>query len=234
MSQIEKLLQYQKEDSKLLRLEQEVNNSPERKSYVSARSYLKKAPEKLEQLETKAIQLKEILEKLIAKYAETTETLKDFENIDDLVEDSTEIAFYKKSVAKVSETLKNIKAQISTLSANVQAADEEYKELKKKVISIQKQFNGEISETYKNYVAEKQKEIDAIKKELQKLAEGIDPEILKRYENKRSERIFPIICALNGDRCSQCGMELSIMGKETVATKKFIECENCHRFLYRE
>ena len=42
--------------------------------------------------------------------------------------------------------------------------------------------------------------MDAVKAELKKLAKDINPEVLKRYETKRSERIFPIICAVKNDR----------------------------------
>ncbi len=233
MSQVLQLIKYQEEDAKLLRLEQQVSNSQERKNYVQAKNFLLKAPEKLEQLESKALQLNELMQKLTGKYEELAETLKDFENLDELVDSGADISFYKKSASRIGDNLKELKAQINNLSASVKAADEEYEALKKKTISVQKQFNGELTDIYKKYLAEKQKEMDAVKANLKTLSADIDPEVLKKYQNKRSERIFPIICVLNGDRCSKCGMELSLAGKEAVAVKKVIECENCHRFLYR-
>ncbi len=233
-SHIQQLLKYQETDAKILRLEQEANNSPERKSYVQAKNFLLKATEKLDQLEAKAIQLNALMEKLQAKYEEIAETLKDFENLDELIDGGADISFYKKSASKIGDNLKNIKTQIAKLSASVKDADEEYKSLKKKTITIQKQYNGEITEAYKKMLAEKQKKVESLKAELKTLSVDIDPEVLKKYEVKRSERIFPIICALKGDRCSKCGMELSLVGKENIATKEVIECENCHRFLYKE
>lgn len=233
-SYVKQLLKYQETDEKILRLEMEANNSPERKSYVQAKNFLMKATEKLDQLETKAIQLNALMEKLQAKYEEIAETLKDFENLDELVDGGADITFYKKSATKIGENLKNLKSQIAKLSASVKESDEEYKNLKRKTITIQRQYNGEISEAYKKMLAEKQKKTEALKAELKTLSVGIDPDVLKKYEIKRSERIFPIICALKGDRCSKCGMELSLVGKESIATKEVIECENCHRFLYKE
>ncbi len=233
-SQVEQLLKYQAEDAKLIEIEKQVNDSPQRKAYVQAKSFLTKAPEKLDQLEAKAIQLGEIMDKLTAKYAEIAETLKDFEHLDELVEGGADISFYKKSASKIGEELKSLREQINNLSASVKAADEEYKTYKKKIISVQNQYNTEISKTYKEYVDGKKAEMSTVKEQLATLAKGIDPEVLKRYEMKRSERIFPIVCALKADRCPQCGMELSLAGKETVNVKGVIECENCHRFLYQE
>ena len=49
MSQVEKLLKYQEADSRLIKVEQKLNSSDERKKYIQARSYLTKASEKTSQ-----------------------------------------------------------------------------------------------------------------------------------------------------------------------------------------
>ncbi|MGN0818397.1 MAG: hypothetical protein ACI4L9_05440 [Candidatus Coproplasma sp.] len=89
-----------------------------------------------------------------------------------------------------------------------------------------------MQKAFQDYKKSRQDEITQITSEMEDIAREIDPEILKKYQAKRSERIFPIICKLNGDRCSKCGIELSIAGKEAASSGKVIECENCHRFLY--
>ena len=68
MAQIEQLLKYQTEDSKLLRIEREASSSEERKNYSQAKSFLTKAPEKLEAMEAKAVEMSAILNKLVNKY----------------------------------------------------------------------------------------------------------------------------------------------------------------------
>lgn len=233
MSQINSLLKYQTVDSKLLKIEREAASSEEWKNYSQAKSFLTKAPEKLEAMDAKALELGGILDKLTKKYEEIAETLKDFENLDELVEEGADISFYKKNATQITERLKSIKSEINALVKTIKEADEEYQALKKKTISVQKQY-AEYSAAYAEYKKEKLAEMDAVKEELKKLAKSIDPEVFKRYEMKRSERIFPIICAVKNDRCSKCGMELSIVGKEKIAGGQVTECENCHRFLYKE
>lgn len=230
---IEKLLKYQEEDSKLLKIEREASNSDERKNYSQAKSFLTKAPEKLDAMDAKALEMNAILQKLNKKYEEIAETLKDFENLDELVDEGADISFYKKNATQIADKLKSIKAEINALVKSIGEADEEYQSLKKKTIAVQKQY-AEYSIAYQEYRKTKLAEMEAVKSELDKLAKDIDPEVLKRYEMKRSERIFPIICAVKNDRCSKCGMELSIVGKEKIARGEATECENCHRFLYKE
>ncbi len=233
MTQIEQLLKYQEEDSKLLKIEREAVSSEEYKNYSQSKSFLNKAPEKLEAMDAKAREIETDLQKISKKYEEIAETLKEFENLDDLVGEGADIAFYKKNATQLQEKLKSLKAEINALSKTIKNADEEYKALKKKTIAVQKQY-AEFTAVYKEYKTNKLAEMEAIKKELEKLAKDIPTEVFKRYENKRSERIFPIICAVAGDRCSKCGMELSIAGKEKIAQGEVTECENCHRFLYKE
>ena len=82
MSQITQLLKYQQKDAELLAIEQEVANSEERKVYVQTKNFIKKASEKLDQLEGKSQEILALMERLNKKYAEITDVLKDFEHLD--------------------------------------------------------------------------------------------------------------------------------------------------------
>lgn len=230
---IEQLLKYQAEDSKLLKIEREAANSEEWKNYSQTKSFLTKAPEKLDAMDAKAREMTSELEVLKKKFDDIEETIRDFDNIDDLVEEGADITFYKKNASQITEKLKSIKSEINALVKSIKEADEEYKALKKKTIATQKQ-NAEYAAVYQEYKKAKLAEMEGVKAELNKLAKELNPEVLKRYEAKRSERIFPIICSVKNDRCSKCGMELSILGKEKIESGGVIECENCHRFLYKE
>ena len=232
MTQVEKLLKYQETDEKLLKLERDLGNSEERKSFVQAKSFLTKAPEKLEALDAKAVELAALVAELNKKYTEIAETLSDFDHIDEMVDGGADISFYKKSVTQITEKLKSIKADIASLTKAVKEAEEEYQQMKKKTIDMQKQYT-ESSESYKKLKESLQGEALSVKKELDALKKDIDPEVMKKYDIKRSERIFPILCAEKGGRCSKCGSELSLAGKEKILSGSVVECDNCHRILYK-
>lgn len=233
MSQIAQLLLYQQKDSELLKIEQEIANSEERKKYVQTQSYLKKASEKLDKLEAQSQGIAAHMEALEKLYAEISETLKDFEHLDELVEEGADLSFYQRNASQIIEKIKSVKAEINGVTALAKETCDEYQSLKKKVIAAQNQY-PELRAAYQDFKKSKQAQTDEITGELEKLAKGIDAEVLRKYQAKRSERIFPIICEIKADRCSKCGIELSIADKEKVAAGKVVECENCHRILYRD
>lgn len=232
MSQISQLLLYQQKDSELLKIEQEIAGSEERKKYVQTKNYLNKASEKLDKLEAQSQAILKHLDVLNERYAEISENLKDFDHLDDLVEGGADLSFYQRNLTQLIETIKGLKAEISTLTASAKEAVEEYQSMRKKVIAAQKQY-PELYAAFQDFKKSKQEQTDAISKELESLSKGIDPEVLRKYQAKRSERIFPIICEIKADRCSKCGIELSIADKDKVSAGKVVECENCHRILYK-
>lgn len=233
MSQIEQLLLYQQKDSELLKLEQEIAGSEERKKYMQTQSFMKKASDKLDQLEAKSQQILSRLEGLNKRYEEISETLKDFEHLDELVESGADLSFYKRNATQISEQLKSLKSEIAALIAAAKETTDEYQSLKKKVLTAQKQY-PELKTAYHAYKQSRQSAADAISAELNKLSKNIDEDVLRRYQAKRSERIFPILCEIKADRCSKCGIELSIADKDKVSSGKVVECENCHRILYKK
>ncbi len=234
MAQLEQLLQYQQVDSELLKIEQEASSSDERKNYVQAKKFLEKAAEKLDGLDAKARELTALANELNAKYAEIAETLGEFDNVDELLDGGAEISFYKKNVLQLLDTLRALKSEINGLNKSVKEADEEYRALKKKTLAVQEQYNTEFSVKYKAYVEAKKAEMAKIAAKLESIAKSIDAEVLKKYKIKRSERIFPILCAEKNGRCPKCGTELSLKGKEQIVSGEVIECDGCRRFLFKD
>ena len=120
MSNIEKLLKYQQEDEKLIRIEQEVASSEERKRYMQAKNFMTKAPEKLDQIDARAAEIERTSAKLAKAYEELAEALKDFDSLDEMVSsEGADVAFYKKSALALQDKIKSLKGEIASLSAAV-------------------------------------------------------------------------------------------------------------------
>ncbi len=233
MAQLQAILHYQEIDAKLYKIERELAGSEERKEYAKVKKFLDTAPEKLDALEVKAKALRAEADSLTKKYAQAEETLKDFENVDELVTDGADVAFYKKKAQSIVEKLKKLKADLNALIANVKATDEEYQKLKKQVLSIEKKA-PDIYKKYKELKAEKDVEKKPFEEELAKLAKELSPEILEIYKTKRKEKIFPVVGQLQGNRCPYCSMDLPIAARSKLSGGGWIECENhiCSRILF--
>ena len=106
---IDELLKYQEADGKLRAIEQEIASTDERKKYMTARKFLEKAPEKLSALDARATEFRHLFEQLEKKYSEIADTIKDYENLDEMVdEQGGDITFYKKNASQIADSLKRI------------------------------------------------------------------------------------------------------------------------------
>lgn len=231
MTQLQTILNYQEIDTKLYKLERELAACDERKEYVKLKKFLETAPEKLDALEVKAVALKTEALDLSKQYVKAEETLKDFENLDELVTNGADIAFYQKKAQAILEQLRKLKADLNALTENIKSTDTEYQKLKKQVIAVQKQY-PETAEKYKAVKASRDAERKEIETQLAKLEKEIDKTLLEVYTNKRKERIFPVVGELTGNRCPFCGMEPPLAARNQLTGGATIECDNCHRLIF--
>ena len=233
MAQLQAILKYQEIDAKIYKIERELSASEERKEYVKVKKFLESAPEKLDALEVKAKSLRAEAEELMKQYERLEETLKDFDNIDELVTDGADISFYKKKAQLKIEQLKKMRADLNLLLTAIKETDEEYKKLKKQVLSVEKKA-PEVFKKYKELKAAKDAEKKPFEEELAVIEKEISRDILDIYKTKRKEKIFPVVGQITGGRCPYCSMDLPIAAKSKLSGGGWIECENhiCSRVLF--
>ena len=211
------LLEYQQVDSQLRKIELELASSEERKKYMQAKKFIEVAREKLESQEKHAEELRNLRE--------------EYDDLDEMLEEGADIAFYKKNAQTLLDKLRTVKSELARLIAEVTSVSEEYKKFKEQTIAMQKQYK-EYSEKYKAVKNARAAEVDEITKKLAALAKKIEPAILERYQQKRKERIFPIVVPLTGDYC-MCGFEFPKFHMSELAGGNMVECENCRRYIYK-
>ncbi len=234
MANLQAILAYQEIDRKMFALEKEISDSAERKAYIRLKKYLEGASEKLDALEAKAAGLKTEAVELTKNYLAAEETLKDFEHLDELVENGgADIEFYKKKANSVLEKMRKIKADLASLEKRIKATDEEYKALKQEVKGKQKDYK-EASEKFNAYKLSKEPQKKEIEGELKAASAGVDEGTLAVYKTKRKEKLFPVIGQLYSGRCPFCSMEPPIAAKNKLSGGGTIECDHCHRVLYGE
>ena len=233
MAQLQAILKYQDIDAKIYKIERELAGSEERKEYVKVKKFLESAPEKLDALEAKSRGLRSEADELLKQFARLEETLKDFDNIDELVTDGADISFYKKKAQSKVEQLKKMKADLGVLVAAIKGTDEEYQKLKKQVLSIEKKA-AEVYKKYKELKAVKDAEKKPYEEELATVEKELSAEFLEVYKTKRKEKIFPVVGQIMGGRCPYCSMDLPIAARSKLSGGGWIECENhiCNKILF--
>ncbi|MBQ7370019.1 MAG: hypothetical protein IJW58_03490 [Clostridia bacterium] len=233
MTNLQAILAYQETDKELYAIEREIAGSEERKEYVKMKKFLEAAPEKLDALEVKANSLKGEASSLVEKYEKAEETLKEFDSLDELIESGADVSFYKKKAQSVMELLKKLKAEITALTASINATSDEYQKLKKQVIAAQKMYR-EAADKYNAVKASKEETRVELEKKLAEIAKNVNGETMERYKTKRKERIFPIIGQIQDKRCPFCSMEPPLASLNRLTGGTTIECDSCHRFIYKE
>ncbi len=233
MAQLQAILKYQEVDKKLYAIERELSGSEERKEYGKIKKALEAAPEKLDAMEMKAKSLRAEADGLAKQYERLEETLKDFDNLDELVAGGADISFYKKNAQATVDKMRKLKNDLNGLIASIKATDEEYQKLKKQVLSIEKKA-PEVYKAYKELKAQKDIEKKPYEEELAMLAKDISAEMLEVYKTKRKEKIFPVVGQIASGRCPYCSMELPIAARSKLSGGGWIECgtHTCNRILF--
>ena len=232
MAVSKELLEYQKVDAELRKIEQEIAGSDERRKYVQAKKFMETAAEKLEAMDARARELKEMAMRLTFNYQELNKAIQEYAEIDEMVEAGGDVAFYKKKVQTLSDQLRSLKNELTKLVSEIENASEEYQRMKKQTISMQKQYK-EYNEKFKEVKASRAAEVKAINDRLDAIGKNIPADILARYKAKRKDRIFPVIVPLTNGRCI-CGMDFAIAQQSALEGGNVIECEHCRRFIYKE
>ena len=231
MSALEQLLEYQKKDAELRKIEQELASSEERKKLVQARNFIKNAENRIAAQDARAVELKNLRDSLVARVGEVEHAIAEYSDLDEMVEGGGDVSFYKKNALQLQERLRAAKAELGKLLAEIETLSSDYKKMMEQGKAANRQYK-EFSEKYKAVQNARAAEVNAINAELAALAKGVPAPILEKYRQKRKENVFPVLVPLTNGMCV-CGMDLSLAQQEKLQGGNVIECEHCRRFIYK-
>lgn len=232
MSVLNELLEYQKVDAQMRRIEQEVAASDEQKKFAQANKFMKSAPERFEAQDRRAAELAALREDLVRRAEDISKQIAEYSELDEMVEEGGDVSFYKKNAQTLLDRLRALKGEMQKLNADIAATVEEYERFKKQGAAMQKQYR-EYKAKRDELVNNRKDEVNRLKAQLKSIAEKIPAETLAKYQQKRKENIFPIVVPLNGNMCV-CGMDFPIALQERLAGGNVVECEHCRRFVYKK
>lgn len=228
----EKMLAYQETDKKLKEIETILNTSDARKQSYVAYKYIAGVGEQIAKLDKKAEGLGVKYQDLANGQKELSEEIKVIGLDVSALKNESEASFMLKKLDELTANLKKTEAELAALQTAIDSVKEEYDQIK--INTKKAQENYKTSSAAYNELKDKYKdEIAKITEKLNELKKGIDENLLKTYLEKRKDKAFPILIPVNGNRCSACGMELSMKDVSDLGSGKVVECENCRRLLYK-
>ncbi len=229
---IESLLEYQKLDTELFKVEQKLLESPYRKKATELANIAKKAQVRSTELETEAEKLlneiSDIKEKYNLNKAKSDDMLGlDVEKMS--MEDAEKSLNLK---GKVLSNLNILEKMLQKSAEKINAILSEFNKTKKAYDEARKQYDvckQKLEEEKKEYEPEKER----LKKELQKLEKNVDASLMAEYKKRRNDNIFPVIVPLEGNFCGRCRVEQPMVAISRIKENGVIICEHCKRFIYK-
>lgn len=230
---IEKLLEYQRVDSTLRDVENEIAKSEERKITHSAAAFLKNVNDNIAALDKRAEELASTFYAANKSYEKLAEELKGYEDLD-VGEDLEQLNYIRKKAQALSSEINSLAEAIESVSKEMEAVLKDFNKLgaeTKKKQEIYKEYKPKYDALKKS----KQEEIASITAKLDELKNGIPDDILASYEQCRKDKIFPVLNEAtvigNGVYC-KCGKSLPDAAFKSLKSGLIVECESCRRLLY--
>lgn len=229
---LEQILEYQEKDAKLVGIEREIADSNAKKVVNQMVDVVRDAKQKMVTVERNSAGLIEQFNKLSLKFEES---LKEVERLskqkfDGLSEE--DLAACDKRASDANSTLLFLEKEISRLSKSITEALGEFERNKNHGVQAKKRHDQGL-QAYNKLLADRQGEIDRLKRELSVLEKKVEPKLLEKYKKMREDKQFPVFVPLLGNTsCGGCSMELPTAQINKLFEKGMLECENCHRIIY--
>lgn len=227
-----KILEYQKIEGTIIKLENELAKSADREKASEIQKELKNHHSRLVVLEENAKKVNSAYTLAIKKYQEYNEKLAELEKmLDEVSEDKLD--FYEKAYKDFMNISNALEKEIAKLHNDIQQISHEYEEIIKRSKVGREKFDV-YKAKYTKLKNEIEPQIAENKEKLSKLQKEIDAKLYQKYMQKREGRIFPIFVPLTENKCGGCRMEISASKLGAMKGNEFgvIECENCARIIY--
>ena len=230
---MEKILEYQKLDSELFRLEREINRNEHKKNAHAMVSFVKDAQSQILELDKQASKicdevqkLKQVQEKgisLIEKYSKQVSNNLSYEELVDL----------QNKLSQTAKQLKELENRLLNAEKRAKQLISEFDALKKKT-NLARSKHQESKSKFDEYYAQKEPEVLALKNKIASLEKELDSTFVSKYKSLKQDGVFPVVVRLMDTRCGGGRMELPSKELEKIKQNGKLECPSCHRLIYIE
>lgn len=231
--ELAKMIQYQKIDMDLYRLEKEYSQSKEIERVYRCKKMFDEKKEAL-------VKLAKELDDSFAQIAKFDEKITASTAADDIAKIAPETATDETALSDLDKEFSVLEEEITSLSRDVNR-------ILKKINEIgfdNKRINDEMAAINNDYKATnaalEKKKADMLEKakpiaaKLKALLPELDEGAFNKYKELRKAKKMPAFVVYHEGNCGGCGMDISIeVGKKLVKGGDLAECPHCGRVVYR-
>lgn len=230
--QLDRLWKYQEADMEVLQQENTMRRDPTRTKLIRLRNFVMEQTEVVQKMEAESTKTRGRIDQIEQQRgALEAEVVQGMNGLDENAYETLEQV--QAAVAEAQQMLESLKAaerELKKMIADAQAAEKQLMDIRTKVAQAKQQYTT-LKVGYDTEYAKQSAALEEMKKKRTAAAEGIDAELLKRYEAVR-QQCTPPMAKLNGDRCGGCNMSLpAVVVKRVGDAEDLVECENCGRIL---
>ena len=194
------MLEYQKKDGQLVKIEKEISESKAKKVVNQMVGIVKDAQQKLMQTEKNATALIKSYDELNKSFMNQQKTTLKYLKLKAENEQDDAIVEYEKSIKEATTNLLLIQKNIAKLSKSITDTLKQFEQYKNDVIDAKKKHAQGMA-AYNKLVESHAEEIENLKKELAKLEKKVDAKMLAKYKKMREDKKFPIFGPLLNSSC---------------------------------
>lgn len=226
------ILQYQKLDGALLRMQKELKNNEFRKQGIQLAAMRQEAEDTLLKLETRAQELKSMLSNSIAALDTITNTLAEHQKAIGDIEDIEELKYLRKKIATQYDSLDACERNIKVIIKDSEDAQSRFNDYATKLPIIVSKL-AKCNEEFAKLMEEAKPKIKDLQRQQAELEGKLDASLLEKYKEMRSQNIYPVFVQLEGKSCGGCRMELTGSAVSQLDSNEYIRCEHCNRLLFK-
>lgn len=229
---VDKMLEYQKLDSEMFKIEKQLRENANRRNAGQMHENMKNAQARSLKLEEKAGSLLAEIEKVKKQVAVQEEKMTEFisKDISKMAKEEVEQLTTLKN--KLAQNLQILEKNLTTLAESVNAVLADFNKTIKAFNSAKEQY-AQSKAAYDADVKAVEGDKEQIEKSLASLAKECDVKLMEAYLKRRKENIFPVIVPLKGNLCGGCHVEMPYVSISKLEDDGVLVCEHCRRIIYK-
>lgn len=229
---LNKILEYQKLDSQLFKIERQLKDNGNKKTANKMHEQMREAQNRSIKLEEKAGSLLNEIEKVKKQFKIQKDKMDEFssKNLENMKKEEIEKLLILKD--KLSQNLTILDKNLSSLAETVNAVLSDFNKTIKTFNNSKEEY-AKSKSAYEEDVRTMDKSQKDVKEKLHSISKDIEPKVMEAYQKRRKENIFPVVVPLINNSCGGCHIELPYANISKLEDEGILTCEHCHRLIYK-